>query len=112
LILIRAKPSAPDEKAADEALSEAAAMDDHFWPSVYPGLIVGALIGLADGSLLATLLGAAGGLGGAFAAFYLVTLAGLEPGVLPLAAIIVGAVAASKATVFALSKLTGRHAAG
>ncbi len=26
-------------------------MDDHFWPSLYPGLIIGALVGLADGSI-------------------------------------------------------------
>lgn len=87
-------------------------MDDHFWPSLYPGLIVGALIGFADGGLLSTVLGAAGGLGGAYAAFYLVNLAGIEPGIVPLAAIIVGSAIASKATTFAVGKITGRPAEG
>jgi hypothetical protein len=87
-------------------------MDDHFWPSVYPGLIVGALIGLADRSILATILGAAGGLAGAFGAFYAVTMLAIEPGIIPLAAVILGAVVVAKLTTFAVSKITGRPAAG
>ncbi len=87
-------------------------MDDHFWPSLYPGLIVGALIGLADRSLVATVLGAAGGLGGAFLAFTAVTTLGVEPGIIPLAAIILGSAAAAKLTTLAVAKLTGRPAAG
>ena len=87
-------------------------MDDHFWPSVYPGLIVGALIGLADRSILATILGAVGGLAGAFAAFYVVTALAIEPGIIPLVAIILGSVIAAKVTTLAVAKLTGRPAAG
>jgi hypothetical protein len=87
-------------------------MDDHFWPSVYPGLIVGALIGLADRSILATILGAIGGLAGAFAAFYAVTGLAIEPGIIPLAAIIIGSVIAAKLTVLVVGKITGRAAAG
>lgn len=87
-------------------------MDDHFWPSVYPGLIVGALIGLADRSILATILGAIGGLAGAFAAFYAVTMLAIEPGLIPLAAVILGAVIVAKLTVLVVGKITGRAAAG
>jgi hypothetical protein len=87
-------------------------MDDHFWPSLYPGLIVGALIGFADGGVLSTVLGAAGGLAGAFVAFYGVTLAGIEPGILPLAAIITGSVIAAKVTTYAVAKITRRPAEG
>lgn len=87
-------------------------MDDHFWPSVYPGLIVGALIGLADRSILATILGAAGGLAGAFAAFYAVTMLAIEPGIVPLAAIIIGSVVAAKLTTVLVAKITGRPIAG
>jgi hypothetical protein len=87
-------------------------MDDHFWPSVYPGLIVGALIGLADRSILATILGAVGGLAGAFVAFYAVTMLAIEPGVVPLVAIILGSVIAAKVTTLAVAKLMGRPAAG
>lgn len=86
-------------------------MDDHFWPSVYPGLIVGALIGLADGSIWSTLLGAAGGLGGAFVAFYAVTMLAIEPGLFPLVAIIAGAVVAAKTCTLLVAKIAGRPAA-
>ena len=27
-------------------------MNEHFWPSLYPGIIVGALLGLSRGGLL------------------------------------------------------------
>jgi hypothetical protein len=87
-------------------------MDDHFWPSVYPGLIVGALIGLADRSILATVLGAIGGLAGAFAAFYAVTMLAIEPGIIPLVAIIAGSAIAAKLTTLAVAKIMGRPAAG
>lgn len=87
-------------------------MDDHFWPSLYPGLIVGALVGLAAGTVLSTVLGALGGLGGAFAAFTVVNALAVEPGLVPLAAIILGAAAGAKAMSYLALKLTGRAAAG
>lgn len=87
-------------------------MDDHFWPSLYPGLIVGALIGLADRSILATILGALGGLVGAFAAFTAVTFLEIEPGIVPLVAILIGSVVAAKLTTFAVAKIIGRPAEG
>jgi hypothetical protein len=86
-------------------------MDDHFWPSLYPGLIVGALVGLADGSIWSTLLGAAAGLGGAFAAFYVVTQMAIEPGLIPLIAIILGASLAAKACTVLLQRVMRRGAA-
>jgi hypothetical protein len=83
-------------------------MDDHFWPSVYPGLIVGALIGLSVGGVLMTLLGAAGGLAGAFAAFYLVNVLAIEPGLLPLAAIIIGSAVGAKVLTMVGQKISSR----
>lgn len=82
-------------------------MDDHFWPSIYPGLIVGGLIGLADGSILSTLAGGLAGLGGAFAAFYMVNLLEIAPGIIPLAAVILGAAAVAKLAAMAVSTFTG-----
>lgn len=87
-------------------------MDDHFWPSLYPGLIVGALIGLADRSILATILGAIGGLAGAFAAFTAVTMMAIEPGIVPLVAILIGSVVAAKLTTLAVAKIIRRPAEG
>lgn len=36
-------------------------MDAHFWPSVYPAILVGLLIGLGQGGLLRIVLGGFGG---------------------------------------------------
>ena len=69
-------------------------MNDHFWPSMYPGIIVGLLLGLAAGGLLSMLTGAAGGLAGAAAMYFLVTWLGLQDSVVSLAALIGGAAAA------------------
>ena len=69
-------------------------------------------MGLADGSIWSTLLGALGGLGGAFAAFYAVTMLAIEPGIIPLVAIIVGAVVGAKLCTLLVGKITGRPAAG
>ncbi len=68
-------------------------LDDHFWPSMYPGIIVGLLLGLAGGGLVSTLMGGAGGLAGAFAMYVLVAWLGLQDGIVSLAALIGGAVA-------------------
>lgn len=87
-------------------------MDDHFWPSLYPGLIIGALIGFADGSIWSTVLGALGGLGGAFVAFYSVTMLAIEPGLVALIAIIAGSVVGAKLCTLLAAKITGRAAAG
>jgi hypothetical protein len=87
-------------------------MDDHFWPSLYPGLIIGALMGFADGSIWSTLLGALGGLGGAFVAFYGVTMLAMDPGLIPLIAIVAGSVVGAKLCTLLVAKITGRAAAG
>lgn len=87
-------------------------MEDHFWPSLYPGLIVGALIGLSAGTLRATLLGALGGFGGAFAGFALADALSAEPGLLPLAAIILGAAGGARIVMFAGLRIFGRSVGG
>jgi len=66
-------------------------MDDHFWPSLYPGIIVGALLGLSRGGLLSTLAGAAGGLVGSAAAYFVVDWLGVQNDILSLAALIAAA---------------------
>ena len=68
-------------------------LGDHFWPSMYPGIIVGLLLGLAGGGLVSTLMGGAGGLAGAFAMYLLVAWLGLQDGAVSLAALLGGAVA-------------------
>ena len=67
-------------------------IDDHFWPSMYPGIAVGLLMGLAGGNLVSTILGAAGGLLGAIVLFFIFAWVGLEDSILSLVGLIGGAV--------------------
>jgi hypothetical protein len=68
-------------------------MNDHFWPSLYPGIIVGALVGVSRGGFIATLAGAAGGTAGAAIMYFATAQLGLDDGIISLAALIVGATA-------------------
>jgi outer membrane lipoprotein SlyB len=67
-------------------------LGDHFWPAMYPGIIVGALVGLSRGNVVSTILGAVGGLLGAMALYFVFTLIGLDESILSLAGLIGGAV--------------------
>ena len=66
-------------------------MDPHFWPSLYPGIIAGGLVGLAAGGFVATMLGACGGLAGAAAAYFAFAWLGVENDLASLAGLIGGA---------------------
>lgn len=79
-------------------------MNDHFWPSLYPGIIVGALLGLSRGGLLAVLLGAVGGTVGSAAMYFVTAWLGWEDSILSLAVLIAGAIAGS----YGLSELALR----
>lgn len=68
-------------------------MGDHFWPSMYPGLIVGALLGLSRGGIMSTLAGAAGGMAGAVAMYFVVDRFGFQEDIVSLLALIAGAAA-------------------
>jgi uncharacterized membrane protein YdjX (TVP38/TMEM64 family) len=68
-------------------------MDDHFWPSLYPGIIVAVLIGFATGGVLAILVAAIGGLIGSIAAYFLNQWLGLQDSALSLGVLIAGAAA-------------------
>ena len=59
-------------------------IDDHFWPSIYPGLFIGAIYGLSARGLVNIAMGTLGGMIGAIAAFILVARSGVEEGILPL----------------------------
>ena len=58
---------------------------------MYPGIVVGLLVGLAGGNLLSTILGAAGGLAGAILLFFVFAWLGLEDSILSLVGLIGGA---------------------
>jgi hypothetical protein len=72
-------------------------MNDHFWPSLYPGMIVGGLVGLTLGGFVSVLVGAAGGTAGAGAMYFATAWLGLEDSIASLAGLIGGAAAGSYA---------------
>ncbi len=67
-------------------------IDDHFWPSMYPGIAIGLLMDLASGNLVSTILGAAGGLVGAIVLFFVFAWLGFGDSILSLVGLIGGGV--------------------
>jgi xanthosine utilization system XapX-like protein len=55
-------------------------MDDHFWPAMYPGLIVGILYGLSLRGAVNTIVAAIGGLIGAAIAYEILAAANINDG--------------------------------
>lgn len=53
-------------------------MDDHFWPSMYPGIFIGLIYGLAAGGWSNTALGCIGGLAGAIGSYFLLARFGMQ----------------------------------
>jgi uncharacterized membrane protein YeaQ/YmgE (transglycosylase-associated protein family) len=68
-------------------------MDDHFWPAIYPGLIVGILYGLSLRGVFNTVVSAVGGLIGAAVAYEILTAANLNDGLPSVAGLVVAAFA-------------------
>lgn len=85
-------------------------MGDHFWPSTYPGIVVGLMYGFAVGGVRAALIGGIGGL--IAAALALLALGDIVAGegLVPLAALLVlslaGAFVAVKGVGFLLRQIT------
>lgn len=72
-------------------------MNDHFWPSLYPGMIIGGLVGLSFGGLAAVLFGVAGGTAGAAVMYFISAWMGMEDSIVSLTALIGGATGGSYA---------------
>ena len=87
-------------------------MGDHFWPSAYPGIIVGVLYGLATGGLSSALVGGVGGL--IAAALALITLGDIVAGegLLPLAGLLGLSLAGAFVTVEGVGFALRRSSAG
>jgi hypothetical protein len=78
-------------------------MGDHFWPSAYPGIIVGLMYGFATGGLTTALIGGSGGLIAAALALLLLGDVVAGEGIVPLA----GLLGLSLAGAFVLVKGAG-----
>jgi hypothetical protein len=84
-----------------------ALIPDHFWPAMYPGIIVGVLVGLSYRSVLSTLLGAIGGLAGAIALYFVFKWFSLEDTFFSLAGLIGGSAVGAYLLVAAAGKTAG-----
>lgn len=80
-------------------------MDDHFWPALYPGLIVGLLYGLSIRGWANTLVSAVGGLIGAALAYELLLAIGMNDGLVSVAAMVVIAFGCSYGAVEAYRRV-------
>lgn len=86
-------------------------MGDHFWPSVYPGLAIGLLYGLAaGGQWRGALLGAAGGMIAAALSFVALGSLLAEDGLLPMLAMVGLSLAGAWGMLQAARLLGGRGA--
>lgn len=66
-------------------------MDDHFWPLLYPALIVGALYGFSRGGVVDAGIAAIGALGGAVASFMALDGFGIDNAAVTFAGLVVSA---------------------
>jgi len=87
-------------------------IDDHFWPSIYPGLFIGIIYGLYARGVVNALSGVIGGMIGAIAAFIVVARSGVEEGLLPLAFLIGVSLLGAVLLVYAAGLLTGSRRPG
>lgn len=74
-------------------------MDDHFWPSIYPGVAVGVLVGLAYSGTRNIMAGAIGGLLGAIACYFVTSALHVDEGLVSLLAFVVAAAAGAWALI-------------
>lgn len=64
-------------------------MGDHFWPALYPGIIVGLLYGLSLRGLANIILATLGGLAGSALAYWGLVTTGLNEGLPSVAGLVV-----------------------
>jgi hypothetical protein len=76
-------------------------MGDHFWPALYPGIIVGVLYGLSLRGVGNTIIGALGGVAGAAIAYAVLVTVDLNNGLQSVVGLValalLGAVLATRA---------------
>ena len=82
-------------------------MGDHFWPAMYPGLIVGILYGLSLRGVFNTVVSALGGLVGAAIAYAGLLAVDLNDGLPSVIGLIIGAFAGAYLLTSAAQKVRG-----
>jgi hypothetical protein len=83
-------------------------MDPHYWPSLYPGIGVGLLVGFAVGGWLPLLCGAVGGLLGAMLGLMVNGWFGLTDGFLALVVPVICSALLARAAI-SIAQLLGNR---
>lgn len=87
-------------------------MGDHFWPALYPGIIVGLLYGLSLRGLPNIVLGALGGLVGSALAYWGLVTAGLNEGLPSVAGMVVLALLGAYGATSIFARMSNRPPTG
>ena len=83
-------------------------MDPHYWPSLYPGIGIGILLGFAVGGWLPVLVGGVGGLAGAAVALGLGQQFGVDEGFISLAVLVACSATGAKLLIVLIDLLQRR----
>lgn len=87
-------------------------MGDHFWPALYPGIIVGLLYGFSLRGFANIVLGTIGGLIGSAIAYWGLVNAGLNEGLPSVAGMVALALLGAYGATSLYTRLTNRPPAG
>ena len=87
-------------------------MGDHFWPALYPGLIVGLLYGLSIRGLVNIVAGTLGGLAGSAIAYWALVTFGSNEGLVSVLSLVVLALLGAVAAVYVARQVTGASSGG
>ncbi len=87
-------------------------MGDHFWPALYPGIIVGLLYGFSLRGFANIVLGTIGGLIGSAIAYWGLVNAGLNEGLQSVAGMVALALLGACGATSLYMRLTNRPPAG
>jgi hypothetical protein len=87
-------------------------MGDHFWPSLYPGLIVGLLYGLSLRGAVNIIVATLGGVAGSAIAYWALVTFGFNEGLVSVIGLVALALLGAMCAIYLLRHITGASAAG
>lgn len=82
-------------------------MDDHFWPAMYPGLIVGILYGLSLRGWLNVALASVGGVVGAAVSYEALPAIGITDDIVSVVSIVVLSFLGAFAAIYVFRRISG-----
>jgi hypothetical protein len=87
-------------------------MGDHFWPSLYPGLIVGLLYGLSLRGTVNIIVATLGAVAGSAIAYWALVTFGFNDGLISVLSLVVLALLGAMGAVYLVRQITGTSATG